>query len=98
LAWKQAQPPLGDFMIGPSRDHIRASAQDDVHVIGQDGIGQHIEPKNRGEALQSLPDPFSAEVVIFACESIFAGQKSTPHTALDAVDDADFVRFEQFGA
>jgi hypothetical protein len=29
---------------------------------------------------------------------IVFGQKGTPDTALDAVDDADFIGFEQFGA
>jgi hypothetical protein len=67
-------------------------------VVGQDGIGQHIQPEDRGETLQSLPDPFSAEVVVFACDGIFAGQKGAADTTLDAVDDADFVGFEQFGA
>jgi hypothetical protein len=69
-----------------------------MHVVGQDGIGQHIEPEDRGEALQSLPDPFAAEVVVPACDGIFARQKGTSDTALDAVDDADLVGFEQFDA
>jgi hypothetical protein len=67
-------------------------------MVGEDGVGQHIEPEDRGEALQSLADPFAAEVVVPACDGVFAGQKGTSDAALDAVDDADFIGFEQFGA
>jgi hypothetical protein len=69
-----------------------------MHVVGKDGIGQDIHPEDGGDALKPFTDPFPTKLIVFAGEWVFSGQKGTSDTALDAVDDADLVGFEQFGA
>jgi hypothetical protein len=64
LAWEQAQPTPGDLFVGPLGHDIGTGAQDDMHVIREDGIGQDIDPEDRGQAFQSSPDPFAAAFVI----------------------------------
>jgi hypothetical protein len=97
LAWKQAKPSLGDLLIGPSGDYIRTRAQDDVHVIGEDGIGQHIDPKDGGKAFQPFTDPLPTELVVSPRDWVLASQKGTSDTALDAVDDPYFIGIKQLG-
>jgi hypothetical protein len=94
LAWKDAQPSPSHFVVGPLGNDIGAIAQDDVQVIGENGIGEDIDPKNRSQSFQTGPDPLSAGGVISTCERIIPSQKSTANTALDAVDNADFVGIE----
>jgi hypothetical protein len=97
LARENAQPPACDLFIGPLGHDIGAGAEDDVHMVGEDGIGQYIDPEDRGQAFQSNPDPLTAGFVILSRDRIQACQKGTADTALDAVDDTDFVGIEQFG-
>jgi hypothetical protein len=97
LARENAQPPACDLFIGPLGHDIGAGAEDDVHMVGEDGIGQDIDPEDRGEALESCPDPFAAGLVILSRYGVETCQEGTADTALDAVHDTDFVGIEQFG-
>jgi hypothetical protein len=46
LAWEQAQPPPGDLFVGPLGHDIRTGPQDHMHVIGENSIGQDIDPED----------------------------------------------------
>jgi hypothetical protein len=67
-------------------------------MIGKDRIGKDIDPEDRSQSFQTGPDPFSAGRVIPTREWVISSQKGTANTALNAVDDADFVGIEQFSA
>jgi hypothetical protein len=67
-----------------------------MHMIREDGISQHIEPEDRGQALEPSPDPFATEFVILPRNRILSGKKRTSYAALDAMDDPHFVGIKQF--
>jgi hypothetical protein len=46
LAWKDTQPSSGDFVVGPLGNDIRAIAQDEMQMIGEDGISENIDPED----------------------------------------------------
>jgi hypothetical protein len=46
LAWEQAQPTPGNFLIRPLGHDIRTGPQDHMHVIGENSIGQYIDPED----------------------------------------------------
>jgi hypothetical protein len=96
LARKDTQPSSGNFVVGPLRNHIRAIAQNDMQVIGENRIGEDVDPEDGGKAFHTGPNPFSARRVISTCERIISSEKGTTNTTLNAVNDADFVGIEQF--
>jgi hypothetical protein len=73
LAWKDTQPSPSDFVVGPLGNNIRAIAQDDVQMIGENRIGEDIDPEDRSKAFQTGPNPFSAVAVIPTRKRIISG-------------------------
>jgi hypothetical protein len=93
---KQLQPAASYFVIRPSRDHIEPTAQYDMQVVRQHGLGQAIDPEDRRQELHPLTNPRSTMLERFPRDHIFATQKRSPDAALDGMHDLDFIRIEVF--
>ena len=73
--------------------HQRRAVSSYVHsaVIRHDGTVQHVETHYARRELKSLPDPFTRTLVISPADGILSAKKATPNTAINAVDNVDFV-------
>ncbi len=90
------QPPPGDLGIVPGGHHIGTGAEDEVEMVGEDAETEQIDAEGRGKPLEAVFQPLFAMIVIGTGDGILSHQEAPPHTALDDVDDGDFVRIEDF--
>ena len=58
--WKQGPPAACDFVIGPRGGDVRASADDEVHVVGHECIAERFDGENGGQFFEAIADPFAA--------------------------------------
>ena len=89
-AGEKLEPALGDLPVGPRGDDVGAVAEDQVHVVGEDGIGQDVDAEYGCENLEPASYPFASRLEVPAAGGVFSGQIGLPHAALDGVDDTDF--------
>ena len=83
--------------IGPVGDDIGTSTNDNVHMIGEDGVGQDIDPEDGGESFHAAADPFPAVFEVFAGNGIEPGQVGPSDASLDQMDNADRIGIKLFG-
>ena len=57
---KQGPPAACDFVVGPRGGDVRASADDEVHVVGHECIAERFDGEDAGQFFEAAADPFAA--------------------------------------
>ena len=63
FAGKELEPALGDLPVGPRFDDIGSRPQNQMHVIGQDGVRKDINAKDGGEYFESTSNPLATRFI-----------------------------------
>jgi hypothetical protein len=98
FAWKDLQPAQRYLAIGPCFHYIGAITENDVEMVRHDGVGEYIDPKDGGEFLDSLPNPFFSVGKIFSSYLVGSTKVSPTDTSLDNVEDRNFLWCKDFGS
>jgi hypothetical protein len=84
--------------IGPCFHYIGTISENDVEVIGHNGVGEYIDPEYGGEFLDSLPNPFFSVGKIFPGYLVGSTEVSPTDTSLDNVEDRNFLWCKDLGS
>jgi hypothetical protein len=90
------QPTQCHLAIGPRFDHIGPIPENDMEVVGHDGVGEHIDAEDGGEFLDPLSNPFLSVGKILAGDLIEPAQLGPPHAPLHHEQDGYFVGGKDF--
>jgi hypothetical protein len=89
--WKNLQPAERNLSIGPSGNHIRPVSKDHMQVVGENGIGKYINPKDRRQFLNPLSNPFFSVGIVFPGNAINSTQVCPAYASLRAMQDGNFL-------
>jgi hypothetical protein len=77
----EGEPAAGDFLIGPSRGHMAAATQDEVHAIAQLAVKPVFHGNEAGQFFLKLAKLTSAIFKLPAVMWIDSAQNGPSHTA-----------------
>ena len=92
------EPAESDFLVGPGLDDVGSGPENQVEVVGHDGVGEDIDSEDRGEDFESPSDPFPSRFVVFPGNGIFSREISSSDASLDGMDNADLIGGKLFGS
>jgi hypothetical protein len=81
------EPAKGDLSIGPGFHDIGSIAQDDMEVVGKNGVGEDIDPEDGGEFLDPLSDPFFSVGEVFSGDLVEPAEVCASDASLNDVED-----------
>jgi hypothetical protein len=62
-----------------------------MKMVAHHGIAEHLDAHDSGEKLQPLANQFPALIVVFAGDFVVATEKRATDTAIDSVDNLNFL-------
>jgi hypothetical protein len=90
------KPTQSDLLIRPSLGDVGSIAQNNVQVIGEDGVRQNIDGEDGGKFFDSLSNPLFAVGVIFSREIVDAAQECPANASLTDVQNRNLGRAINF--
>jgi hypothetical protein len=88
---EQADPALGNLVIGPAQRLARIDVQHQMQVVAHDGVGVDRDGEALGDEADALLDPAPAMFEGPTAVVVDAAEERPPDAALDAVEGAGAV-------
>jgi hypothetical protein len=86
------------LFIAPRGNDIGAIADNDVDVVGHDGVGQNIQTITGRDFFHALLYPSTTVFEGLASERVLSTQPSTSHGALHAVINPNFMGIKKIAS